>query len=233
MRLGQCRRQLERPLARAFGPLHIVVARAIPFVQRRVHGGQAGPRRTVRRVELDGALEHRRAGLQVGLRQPRKMLAAAQVVLVGTGAGLRPDQRFPFVRAQHVPAQRRRDAGRDLVLDGEHVVQRAVETLRPAVVARGDLDQLDRHAQPIGGLPDAPFEQRLDAELDAHRAHVRARPPELKGRGSRRDPQAVDVGERVDQLLGHAFAEVVLIASRAHVRERKNGDGGDITGRRG
>ena len=95
------------------------------------------------------------------------MLPPAQVVLVGGGAGLRARQRLLFKPAQHAAAQRRRDAFRDLVLDGKHVVEGSIEPLRPPVITGLDLDELHRHAQAFFRLAHAAFEERVDAQLPA------------------------------------------------------------------
>src|SRR6185295_19274359 len=108
------------------------------------------------------------------------------------------------------------------------VVQPAIEALRPPVKAAGHFNELDGYAQPIVRLSHAAFEQAADAEMPADGANIRAGGAELKRRGPRRDTKAVDLGERVDQLLREAFAEVVLVAVAAHVRERQHGDGGEI-----
>ena len=94
-------------------------------------------------------------------------------------------------------------------------------------MARGHLDQLHRDAQVIVRLAHAAFEQCPDAERPPDLAHVRTRAAELEGGRSRRDAQAVDLRQRVDQLLGQPLAEVVLIAARAHVGERQHRDRGE------
>lgn len=91
-----------------------------------------------------------------------------------------------------------------------------------------DLYQLDGHAQPVVGFANAALEQRSDAEMVADRAHVGPGVAKLKRGGPRRHAQTFDVGKRVDQLLGKALAQVVLIALRAHVREREDSNCRDI-----
>ena len=171
----QLRRQLQRFPTAPFRSREIVFPAAEPLVERCVRGGQARPGRAVAGIELDRALEHVAARLQIGLCHAGKVLPAAKVVLVGGGAGLRtPLHRLLLTPAQDAAFQRRRDALGDLVLDREDVVQRAIEALRPPVVAAGHFDQLDRDAQPIVGLANASFEQRSDAEMAADLANVRA-----------------------------------------------------------
>ena len=138
---------------------------------------------------------------------------------------MRARQGLLLAPAQDASPQRRGHASRDFVLDRKHVVERAIEPLRPAVVPAGDFYQLDRDAQPIIGLPDAALEQRFNVELAPHFAHVRAGVPKLKRRRSCGHAKAIDLRERVDEFLGQPFAQVVLVAIRTHVEERQNRDG--------
>ena len=195
-----------------------------------MHRGQPGPGRTVGGIQRERALEHLSARPQVGLRQAGEELAAAEVALVRGRAGLRPQQSLLLARGEDGAPQGIGHAFRDLVLDGEHVVELPVEAPGPPVITGGGLDQLDRHAQPIARLAHATLEERPHAQLPAHRTHVGA-PAEVKGRGPGGHPQALDLREGVDQLLGKALAQVVLVAAGAHVRERQDGDGRDL-GRR-
>jgi len=130
-------------------------------------------------------------------------------------------------------AQGARDPLGDLVLDGEHVCDGPVEALRPTVVPVGHVDELDRNPQPGAGLAHAALEDRGDPQSGTHGPNVHGRPAELEGGAARRHPQALDVGQAVDELLGDALAQVVLVPSRAHVGEGQDGDGGTGAGGRG
>jgi hypothetical protein len=167
VRFRQTRSQRQRTLAGTLGLAQILVARSEPLVQRGVHHGQAGEGWRVPGIEPDGALEHRRALVEVRTGHTRQVLPPTQVVLVGRGAGVRARHRLLFKPAQHAAAQRRRDAFRDLVLDGKDVLEGAIEPLRPAVITGLDLDELHRDAQAILRLSHAAFEERTDAELPA------------------------------------------------------------------
>ena len=61
--------------------------------------------------------------------------------------------------------QRADDAARDLVLNGENVVERPIEPLRPQVAPAGGVDQLRRHPDPLAGLANAAFKHVADAKL--------------------------------------------------------------------
>ena len=88
-------------------------------------------------------------------------------------------------------------------------------------------------------LPDAPhraLEHRGDAEPRAQIAHVLAQPLEREHRGARGDVEPLDLGERVDQLVGDAVAEVLVLGIGARVDERQHRDGAGLArgaGRRG
>ena len=59
-------------------------------------------------------------------------------------------------------------------------------------------------------------------------ANVCSGAAKLERSSAGRYPKAINVGEGVNQLLCETFAEVVLVASGAHIREGKDGDGGDV-----
>ena len=92
------------------------------------------------------------------------------------------------------------------------------------MVAARHFDELHRHAQTVVGLADAAFEERLHIELCSNGLDVLAFAAELKRRRTRGHAQAIDVRECVDELLGEAFTEVLLVVIRTHVRERQYRD---------
>ena len=96
------------------------------------------------------------------------------------------------------------------------------------MVAAGDFDELYRHTQAIVRFSNAALEQRPDRELAADLANVRAGAAKLKGSGPGRDPKTIHVRKGVDQFLRETFTEVILVTTGAHIRERKNGDGGNV-----
>ncbi len=106
----------------------------------------------------------------------------------------------------------------DFVLHGEHVGRREIELLRPLVKAGGNVDELHGDAQAVAGLAYAAFEHAADAELLSDLAQVVIAAELERGRACRH-PQPLDMRERVDEFLGQAFAQVVLVALRTHVGE--------------
>ena len=113
----------------------------------------------------------------------------------------------------------------DLVLDREHVVERPVETLRPPAISVGDVHELNRDAKTLIRLANAALEQRRNAKLSSGGADVHRGTSELERRAARRDTEAGHVRQCIDDLLRHALAQIVQVATRAHVREGKNRDG--------
>ena len=219
---------MQRFLAGAFCAGKIMIFAAKPFVQGGMHGRQTGECGTVVGVQFDGMLEHFGAALQIRLGEAGKILAAAEIVFVGGSSGVRAQQGLFFAAAQIAAAQGSGDGCSDFVLDGEEVIERAVEALGPAVIASFGFDELDSDAQTVIGFAHAAFKECADAKLAANLANVRARSAKLEGSGTGSHAQAVHVSESVYQLFGKAFAKIVLIAIGTHVRKRKNRDGGDV-----
>ncbi len=82
--------------------------------------------------------------------------------------------------------------------------------------------------KPVPSLADAAFEHRLDSQLLAHLPEIVSLPSELKRRRPRHHPQAFQPRQRVDEFLGEAVAEILLLRIGAHVRERQDGYGGHV-----
>jgi hypothetical protein len=121
----------------------------------------------------------------------------------------------------------------DLVLDRKYVVESSIEAVGPSVVSRPHVDQLDADPEPFVGLANASFEEGSDTELLPDGPDVAAGLPKLKRCCPRDHAQTIDVCERVDQLLGQTFAEIVLVAAGTHVGKRQHRDRGRIVrGRR-
>ena len=108
------------------------------------------------------------------------MLPPAQVVLVGDGARLRPDQPLPLLPVDLTSADAPRDVLGDFVLHREHVRHRAIESLGPVLMARRDVHQLHGDSKVVVCLPYAAVEQGRDAEVSRDFAHVAASSAEVK-----------------------------------------------------
>ena len=99
--------------------------------------------------------------------------------------------------------------------------------LRPEMEAVRRLHELRRDAHVVARLAHAPLEQRRHVELLADDAQVLVLALELERRRAARDPQLRDLGQGVEQLLGEAVGEVLLVLAGAHVHEGQHGDRGD------
>jgi len=92
------------------------------------------------------------------------------------------------------------------------------------VIPVSDTDELGRDAEAVTRLADASFEHCRHAELPSDLAQIQGLSLELKRRRPCHNSQVVQLGQRVDELLRHAVAEVFLFWVRAHVGEREDGD---------
>src|ERR1700741_3134634 len=82
MRLGEVRRGFERAPARVLRMSDADLPGVEPLRETGVHGREAGPRRTVTCVELDGTGEHLAAPVQPTPHHARELLASLQVAIV-------------------------------------------------------------------------------------------------------------------------------------------------------
>ena len=180
----------------------------------------AGVRQREVRVELDRLLEHLQGEVEV---LAPGVAAPAQVVVVGLQVlGRLARDRLLFLRRQG-DAQRLRDAARDLVLDGEHVLELAVVALGPRRVAGAGLDELRRDPEAVAGAADAPLEHVRRVELLADlgcRDRLVAEADHLR---AREDPELRDLRELGDDVFGHPVAEVLVVLHAAQVLEVEDG----------
>ena len=122
--------------------------------------------------------------------------------------------------------QRGRDGLGDFVLHVEQVRHLAVIALRPEVIAVARVDELRGDAEARPGSPHAAFENGGDAQRVGDLANVLGLALEREGRRARGHLQPRDLRQEIDDLLGQAVAEVLVVLVRAHVGERQHGDGG-------
>jgi hypothetical protein len=117
------------------------------------------------------------------------------------------------------------DGARDLVLNGEHVLRVPIVGVGPEQVPVGHIDQLRREPEPPAGAADAALEHGADLEPLADRPDVFELALERKDRCSRYHVQPADLRQRVDQLVGHAIGEVLVVRVGAQVGkgEHRNG----------
>ena len=109
-------------------------------------------------------------------------LPALQVELVGFGVGLEARGAGPAGRPDQPHLERLRDPVRDLVLDGEDVLQVPFVALAPQAVPVVDAHELRRDPDAVAGSPDAALEHGGDVQPRADLADVGGLVLELKGR---------------------------------------------------
>ena len=235
--IGQVRRQLQRTLRGLARALEALVDRreAEPRL-RHVHPRKTGPCQRVVRVERQRLLEQRNRAVGVRLRHALTVELPLQVQLEGFRVVAAPERRLVHVgrggraggrlgwRAQQRHAQLLDHRLRDVVLHGEDIVEFAVVGFRPEVRIRGHLDQLRGDAHALAGPADAAFEHRRHVERLRDRRDVDVLALERERRRARRDAQAADLGQHVQQFLRQPVGEVLVLLVAAHVDERQHGD---------
>ena len=176
------------------------------------------------RIQADRLAEELRGGALLGRFFAAHELPAAQEELVRSevlrAASLEP-RRVTFEQRETQRAHRR---SRDLFLDGEDVLEPPVEGLRPEQRAVGG-DELRRDPHALARLAHAAVEHRAHLQQPRDLAVVYGAVLELKGSGAGCDAQSAHPGERIDDLLGGALAEIALVAAWTHVGEREHRDG--------
>ena len=181
-------------------------------------------RQRIGRVGRDRLLEQRRGLGQTFLVAlvPEETPSQVQVMRFRIGRRL-GDQARP---SDDQPGLQRVDDGaRQLVFDGKDVLQLAVVDPRPEMISVQGADQLGGNTQLIAVPAYAPFQHRRDVELLTDLPDVDVLSFEGEGRGPRDDPQALDVCERVDDLLRDAVGEVFVLLVPGQVHEWQYGDG--------
>ncbi len=153
-----------------------------------------------------------------------KELAPLEIELPRFGLRRGARERPGVAAVRERQPERRRDLSGDVLFDREDVLDVPVVPLVPEAVAVVHAHELHGDAEAIAGAPDASLEDALDAEPGADLAHVRRAVLELKRGGARCDEEVGDAPESVQDLLGDAVAEELLIAGRRHVLEREDRD---------
>ena len=191
-------------------------------VGRRERGVRTGERRVAREgrlVELDRTL-------QVFLTALLPDRATLQVQLVGFNvlSGRTRALRELLVLRCELDAQLADDRTGDLVLHLEDIRELAVVGFRPEMKTGLRVDELRRDPHLVASLANAAFEHGFDTQLAAHLPDVHVAALVGERRGARRDLQTRNARQQVEQLLGHAVAEIVLGGITAQIRERQHGD---------
>ena len=176
------------------------------------------------RLELDRIDEQRQGLFGILRHRCEGKRQRAEIKVIGVQA-VRP---LPPRALDLCFAQGRLDdtynADRQLVLDGEDIVERAVVMVGPDVGAGSGVDQLSRDANAVPGFPDAAFEGVAHAQLAADLLQVHRLAPvgEARVAGDYEDP--FDPGQPGDDVFDHAVGEVVLLWIAAEIGERQHRD---------
>ncbi len=107
----------------------------------------------------------------------------------------------------------------------EHVAEFAIVSLRPYLVAVIGAFQLRGDAKMIADLADSPFQHMGHHQLTTNDANVDGVSLERERRGSGRHLHSRHFAEEIEQRLGQAVREILLVFSSALVHERKNRNG--------
>jgi hypothetical protein len=120
--------------------------------------------------------------------------------------------------------QGRGDALRDLVLDGEDVIDGAVEAERPQVAAGGCVDELGGDAQPLARALHAAFDEVSRIELAADLLDVRRALTHRERRGPGDERQVRDTRQSMQHAFGHPEGDVGVLCVGTQVLERQDRD---------
>ena len=117
------------------------------------------------------------------------------------------------------------DLLRHFTLDSEDILQRARVSVRPQVVVRRGVDQLQINQHLIAGLLHAPFQDRGDAELLTDYFQVVRMTRVFLGRGARNDFEVANAGQLGQNHVLHPAGEVSVVLVTAQIFEGQNSDG--------
>ena len=178
--------------------------------------------RRVVRVDLqclsseDDRLAKTLFGEAIALRQ------RPQIVVVGVEAFGRLARSALDLRQPQPRFDRTDDAGGDLILQVKDVIERAIETVGPDVIAGDRVDQLPGDAHPVAGFAYRAFEQIAHAQFARHLLHVDRFAFVEKARIACDHKQPGQPGNRRRDLLDHAIRKILLLRVARHVLKRQH-----------
>src|SRR5262245_61417729 len=109
------------------------------------------------------------------------------------------------------------DGPRDVVTNGEDVVDLPVIAVNPDLLPRSGIDQLRRYAHVLIGALYAALDDVMNIEVLSHLSHLRRLVLVCQGRIANHDDQLGKLGQPRDQLLGNSIGKVLLVVSGTHV----------------
>ncbi len=114
------------------------------------------------------------------------------------------------------------DVGRDLILQIENVVERALEVVGPDVSAGRRVDQLSGDAHPVGGFAHAALEHVAHAQFPRHLRDVERLALVGEGGVAGDDKEPRQPRDRRRYLLDHTVDEILLLGVAGHVLKRQD-----------
>ena len=194
-------------------------------VRRHVGVRESGVRERKPRIGGDGLLVIAdRLGDGVGIAL-ELVVPAEQVQLVRFDARGLPRLDIEQESAAQGELQRVGNRLRDFLLHRKHIADGAIECFRPEVIAILRIDELRDDADTTIAATYASLEHIACSQRAADNAHILVPVLEGERRSTRRDAQAGDLRECVQQLLGKSIGEVALAPIIGKVRDRQHGDG--------
>ena len=123
------------------------------------------------------------------------------------------------------PARNRGDDGlRQLVLNIEELLDAAIETLAPQMVAWYGVNQLGGDANPAAHCTDTAFDDVAHAEVTCDAADVKGLVAILKRRVPGNHEQRTGARQFGDDVFSDAIGEILLLRLAAHIGERQDGN---------
>src|SRR5687767_6278912 len=193
MRFGKLGRQLDGAAARRFRAGKIGRGRVEVLVEKRATIRDSAVSECVSWIELDRALEHLPGELMRAAAMLMEELPAPQVNLVCLNICRRYLlDRLLFVFGEH-HTQGGHDAGCNLILDGENILELAVITLGPELSVVAGIHELRGEPESLTRFAHASLEHSSNLKLPSDFANVLVLVLEGEGRSPRRDLERLDL----------------------------------------
>ncbi|MEH2561920.1 hypothetical protein V1289_001547 [Bradyrhizobium sp. AZCC 2289] len=176
------------------------------------------------RIELNGLVEQRQRLVDRRPCSPMKVRHGAQIVIVGIEISGRLPRGTLDLRPLELGGDRSDDAGRDLILKLEDIVECSCESIGPKVGAGRRIDELSRDTNPVFGLAYTAFDDIAHAKLAPHLFLVHR--PALVGetRVVRDHEQPANARQGRDDLLDNPVGKIILRDVATEIPERQDRD---------
>ena len=186
--------------------------------------GDGGMGRGISGIDGDRAFEQAARGDIGGAGRRPHLLAPAQEKLEGFDVDLAPLGQTVLLADRQLQLERGDDLLGQFILNGENIVEIAIEAARPDMAAARRIDQLRGDADAIARLADAAFEDIANVERLGDLGDWRDGLLVKERRIARDDMQFRQFGEVGDDVFADAVGEIFLLGVAAHVVEGEHGD---------